>query len=62
MQKKRLKTKSITMYIDPKYTDKITYLKHTTGLTKFVEDALERLVVDPEKMRMVKILEAEKNG
>lgn len=60
--KKRLKTKSITMYIDPKYTDKVNYLKHTTGLTRFVETALDRLVVDPEKMRIIKMLEAEKNG
>lgn len=57
MQKKRLKTKSITMYIDPKYTDKVNYLKHTTGLTRFVETALENLVVDEQKMAMVKQLE-----
>lgn len=55
--KKRLKTKSITMYIDPKYTDKVNYLKHTTGLTRFVETALENLVVDEQKMAMVKQLE-----
>ena len=55
--KKRLKTKSITMYIDPKYTDKVNYLKHTTGLTRFVENALENLVVDEQKMAMVKQLE-----
>ena len=55
--KKRLKTKSITMYIDPKYTDKVNYLKHTTGLTRFVEDALENLAVDEQKMAMVKQLE-----
>lgn len=55
--KKRLKTKSITMYIDTKYTDKVNYLKHTTGLTRFVEDALENLVVDEQKMAMVKQLE-----
>ena len=60
--KKRLKTKSITMYIDPKYTDKVNYLKHTTGLTRFVETALENMKVDPEKMRVVKMLEQEKNG
>lgn len=59
--KKRLKTKSITMYIDPKYTDKVNYLKHTTGLTRFVEDALENLVVDEQKMAMVKQLEEMKN-
>ena len=59
---KRLKTKSITMYIDPKYTDKVNYLKHTTGLTHFVEDALEKLVVDDQKMAMMKQLEAEKHG
>lgn len=60
--KKRLKTKSITMYIDPKYTDKVNYLKHTTGLTRFVETALENLVVDEQKMAMVKQLEQEKEG
>lgn len=60
--KKRLKTKSITMYIDPKYTDKVNFLKHTTGLTHFVEDALEKLVVDDQMMQMVKILESKKNG
>ena len=45
------------MYIDPKYTDKVNYLKHTTGLTRFVETALENLVVDEQKMAMVKQLE-----
>ena len=60
--KKRLKTKSITMYISPKYTDKVNYLKHTTGLTHFVEDALENLVVDDQIMTMVKALESKKNG
>ena len=58
--KKRIKSKSITMYIDPKYTDKVNYLKHTSGLTNFVERALDALEVDPAKMRWVTLLEADR--
>ena len=54
MQKKRLKTKSITMYIDPKYTLKVEYLKYTTSLTRFVENALDKLVMDPALLESVK--------
>lgn len=55
-QKKRLKTKSITMYIDPKYEDVIDYIKLTKGITSFFEECLDKVKVDPEKLKIVKEL------
>ena len=56
--KKRIKSKSITMYVDPKYADKITYLKYTTGVTAYFENALDKLKIDEEKMATIKAAEA----
>ena len=56
MQKKRIKTKAVTMYVDPKYTDKIDYLKQFGGVTSFFEQCLDKLKVDPEKLKIVKEL------
>lgn len=55
--KKRLKTKAITVYIDPMYTDKVDYLKHNGGLTRFIEESLDKLNVDPKIMAAVKLIE-----
>ena len=52
--KKRLKSRSITMYVDPKYNDKLLYLRHTIGVTKFFEQCLEDLKVDEEKVVQLK--------
>lgn len=55
--KKRLKTKAITVYIDPMYTDKVDYLKHNVGLTRFIEKCLSEFQVDPKIMAAVKLIE-----
>lgn len=52
--KKRLKSRSITMYVDPKYSDKLLYLRHTIGVTKFFEQCLENLQVDESKIVQLK--------
>lgn len=54
--KKRIKSKAITMYIDPKYTDKIDYLKLTKGVTAFFEENLDKLKVDEGKLRVLQDL------
>jgi len=58
--KKRIKSKSITMYIDPKYTDKIDYLKLTKGVTRFFEECLDTVKVDEGKLQVLKDLRAMK--
>jgi len=61
--KKRIKSKAITMYIDPKYTDKIDYLKLTKGVTAFFEESLDKLKVDEGKLRVLQDLrEMKKNA
>lgn len=54
--KKRIKSKAITMYVDPKYTDVIDYLKLTKGVTAFFEECLDKVKVDPDKLKIVKEL------
>ena len=56
MQKKRNKTKAITMYVDPKYEDVIDYIKLTKGVTSFFEECLDKVKVDPGKLQIVKEL------
>lgn len=53
MQKKRNKTKAITMYVDPKYEDVIEYLKLTKGVTAFFEECLDTVKVDNDKLRIL---------
>lgn len=53
----RRKTKALAVYIDPKYTDKVEYIKKTVGITKFVENALEKVKIDPKKVEALEILE-----
>ena len=52
--KKRLKSRSITMYVNPKYNDKLLYLRHTIGVTAFFERCLENLQVDESKIVQLK--------
>lgn len=54
----RKKSKAIAVYVDPKYEDKLTYIKYTIGITKFVEQALDKLKIDEEKMATIKAAEA----
>lgn len=54
----RKKSKAIAVYVDPKYEDKITYVKYTVGITKFVEQALDKLKIDEDKMATIKAAEA----
>ena len=56
--KNRIKSKAIAVYVDPKYEDKITYVKYTVGITKFVEQALDKLKIDEEKMATIRAAEA----
>lgn len=53
MTVKRNKTRPLAVYIDSKYNDKIDYIKHTTGITKFVETCLDNFHMDPQVMRML---------
>lgn len=57
MPRARNKTLQITVNIEPKYRDKVAYLKHTTGLTAFIENALAGLKVDEAVMRSIKKIE-----
>lgn len=57
MPRARNKTRQITVNIDPIYNDKIAYLKHTTGLTAFIEKALAGLKVDEAVMRSIRKIE-----
>lgn len=54
----RKKSKAIAVYVDPKYEDKLTYIKYTVGITKFVEQALDKLKIDEDKMATIKAAEA----
>lgn len=53
----RKKTKALAVYVDPKYSEKIDYVRKTVGITKFVEDALDKVEIDPEKLKALQILE-----
>lgn len=52
----RKKSKTITLYVDPKYEDKLLYLKNTVGITTFIEEALDKLEVDQDKLELIKSL------
>lgn len=54
----RKKSKAIAVYVDPKYEDKITYVKYTIGITKLVEQALDNVVVDEKKLAAIKSVAA----
>jgi hypothetical protein len=54
---KRVKTKAITMYVDPKYEDKLMYLKYTMGITAWIESCLEKVKIDEAKLKIIKDLQ-----
>jgi hypothetical protein len=62
VKKTRAKAKTITLYVNPKYTEKLTYLKYTGGITKFIEHALDGLEIDETLMRSIKCIEFAKDG
>ena len=53
----RNKARAVTVYLDQKYGDTINYLKLTQGLTHYIETCLDKVKVDPEKLKAVKVLE-----
>lgn len=53
---KRKKTKVVSVYIDQKYTDKLTFIKNTVGITRFVEKALDAFQIDENKLEALKML------
>ena len=52
----RSKTRAVTVYLDPKYNDTIAYLKLTQGLTNYIEQCLDAVKIDPEKLKAVQTL------
>lgn len=54
----RKKSKAIAVYVDPSYEDKLTYVKYTIGITKFIEQALDKLKVDEDKLAAIKAVQA----
>ena len=39
----RKKTRSITLFVDPKYEHRLRLIKATIGITAFVENALDKV-------------------
>lgn len=52
----RNKARAVTVYLDPKYGDTIAYLKLTQGLTHYIESCLDKVKVDPEKIKAINLL------
>lgn len=52
----RTKSRAVTVYLDPKYNDTISYLKLTQGLTNYIETCLDAVKIDPEKLKAVQTL------
>jgi len=52
----RTKARAVTVYLDPKYNNTISYLKLTQGLTKYIETCLDAVKVDPEKLKAIEVL------
>lgn len=50
----RRKTKTLTVFLDPKYEEKLSYIKNTIGLTTWVEKLLDELEIDPKKLNDIK--------
>lgn len=57
MAKKRLKSRNITLYVSPKYDDTILFLKYTGGLTRYIEECLDKVEIDENLMRSIKRVE-----
>ncbi len=58
----RRKCKTVTLYVDPKYDGVLLYLKHTIGITAFIEGALDKVVIDPDKFNLIQQLHKIPNG
>lgn len=56
MSVSRRKTKTLTVFLDPKYEEKLAYIKDTVGLTTWVEKLLDELEIDPKKLADIKKL------
>lgn len=52
----RKKSKAISLYFDPKYADKLNYLRDTIGITKFFTDCLDQLEIDQKRLDMLRQL------
>lgn len=48
---KRKKTLALHVYIDESYQDKVDYIRDTCGITRFVEQSIDRVKID-EKLWM----------
>lgn len=57
MPKKRLKSRNITLYVSPKYDDAILFLKYTGGLTRYIEQCLEKVQIDENLMKSIRRVE-----
>lgn len=59
MNVKRNKTRPLTIYIDPKYNDKLEYLKLSSSITRYIEKCLDNLQVDQNVFDMLRKLKTE---
>lgn len=62
VKKTRAKAKTITLYVNPKYNDTVLYLKYTGGITKFIEECLDKVEIDEALMRSIKRVEFAKGS
>jgi hypothetical protein len=60
MPKKRIKSRALTLYVSPKYEDKILFLKYTGGLTRYIEQCLEKVQIDENLMKSIRRVEMAK--
>lgn len=51
--KKRIKSRAVTVYVDPRYERQLNYLKYTTGVTSYIESCLDKLEIDELKMQCI---------
>lgn len=52
----RKKSKAISLYFEPKYEEKLNYLRDTIGITKFFTDCLDQLEIDKERLEALRKL------
>jgi hypothetical protein len=60
MANKRIKTRALTLYVSPKYEDKILFLKYTGGLTRYIEECLDKVQIDENLMKSIRRVEMAK--
>lgn len=56
----RKKNLPLHAYVDPKYADTVLYIRNTCGITKWMEDCLEKTKVDPDLLESIKRIEEAK--